>query len=102
MFHLNSNTYYYYRISGAFIPAAALIWLAYEENPVGIAILLIVAVSLNGAMFCGHNVNHIDISPRFSGVLFGISNGIGQALAILAPMLVQFIVYDEVRYTFRR
>ncbi|XP_050299060.1 putative inorganic phosphate cotransporter isoform X2 [Anthonomus grandis grandis] len=80
---------------GAFLPAAALIWLAYEENPVGIAILLIVAISLNGAMFCGHNVNHIDISPRFSGVLFGISNGIGQSLAILAPILVEYVVYDK-------
>ncbi|CAG9761702.1 unnamed protein product [Ceutorhynchus assimilis] len=80
---------------GSFIPAGALIWLAYEESPAGIAILLIVAVSLNGAMFCGHNVNHIDVSPRFSGVLFGISNGIGQTLAILAPLLVQFVVYDE-------
>lgn len=47
-------------------------------------------------MFCGYNVNHIDISPRFSGLLFGISNGIGQTLAILAPLLVQFIVYEEV------
>lgn len=80
---------------GAFIPAATLIWLAYEENRWGIAILLIAAISLNGAMFCGYNVNHIDISPRFSGVLFGLSNGIGQTLAILAPLLVQFVVYDE-------
>lgn len=80
---------------GAFIPAAALIWLAYEENQWGIAILLIVAISLNGALFCGHNVNHIDISPRFSGILFGTSNGIGQTLAILAPLLVQFVVTDK-------
>ncbi|XP_060519812.1 putative inorganic phosphate cotransporter isoform X2 [Cylas formicarius] len=80
---------------GSFIPAGALIWLAYEESRVGIAILLIVAISLNGAMFCGHNVNHIDISPRFSGILFGFSNGIGQTLAILAPLLVQFVVTDE-------
>lgn len=80
---------------GAFLPAAALIWLAFEENRWAIAALLIVAISLNGAMFCGYNVNHIDISPRFSGLLFGISNGIGQTLAILAPMLVQFIVYEE-------
>ncbi|KAL1516735.1 hypothetical protein ABEB36_000603 [Hypothenemus hampei] len=81
--------------AGAFFPAAALIWLAYEESRLGIAILLIMAISLNGAMFCGYNVNHIDISPRYSGVLFGISNGIGQTLAILAPMLVEFIVYGE-------
>lgn len=81
---------------GAFLPAAALVWLAYEENRWAIAALLIVAITLNGAMFCGYNVNHIDISPRFSGLLFGISNGIGQTLAILAPMLVQFIVYEEV------
>lgn len=80
---------------GSFLPSAALIWLAYEKSPIGIAILLIVAISLNGAMFCGHNVNHIDISPRFSGVLFGISNGIGQGLAILAPLLVQFVVIDQ-------
>ncbi|XP_066250899.1 putative inorganic phosphate cotransporter [Euwallacea similis] len=80
---------------GAFIPAAALVWLAYEENRWGIAALLIVAISLNGAMFCGYNVNHIDISPRFSGTLFGISNGVGQTLATLAPVLVEFIVYEE-------
>ncbi|XP_066141650.1 putative inorganic phosphate cotransporter isoform X2 [Euwallacea fornicatus] len=86
---------------GAFIPAGALIWLGYEESPWGIAALLIVAISLNGAMFCGYNVNHIDISPRFSGTLFGISNGVGQSLATLAPMLVEFITEEADKAVWR-
>lgn len=71
--------------------------LSYTENKALIATLLITATTALAAVTSGHIVNHIDLSPRYAAILSGISNGIGQLIAIFAPILVHFIVADEVR-----
>ncbi|XP_060519808.1 putative inorganic phosphate cotransporter isoform X2 [Cylas formicarius] len=80
---------------GCFVPALMMVCLSYVEDKYAIVTLLITAVSATAALNCGHWVNLIDISPRYSGILAGIANGAGQFVAILAPLLVHFIVNDE-------
>lgn len=60
-------------------------------------ILLVIAVGVNAAVFCGFQVNHIDISPNYSGILMGITNGSSNIFSIIAPLVVQVIVTNEVR-----
>lgn len=55
------------------------------------------AVGFNSGIFCGFNVNHVDISPNHAGILMGITNGISNIFGIVAPLLVQFLVTNEVR-----
>lgn len=62
--------------------------------------LLVLAVGINSAIFSGHQVNHIDISPRFAATLMGITNGIGNICSLLAPLTVQYVVTDEVSKEF--
>ncbi|XP_050299089.1 vesicular glutamate transporter 2-like isoform X2 [Anthonomus grandis grandis] len=88
-----------------FSQTIGLLFLSYIENNAAIASVLIAATTASSAVTCGHILNHIDLSPRFAGILSGISNGIGQLIAILAPILVHFIVTDGTdkrlwRYTF--
>ncbi|CAH0563482.1 unnamed protein product [Brassicogethes aeneus] len=86
---------------GLFIPAAALVALAFlpkEQGTLAI-VLLVVAVGINSATFCGYNVNHIDISPNHAGVLMGITNSVSNVCSILAPLAIDGIRamtgYDE-------
>lgn len=43
-------------------------------------------------------VNHIDLTPNFAGTLMGITNCTANCMSILAPLVVGFIVSDEVRF----
>lgn len=77
--------------------AIGLMILSYLESTVPVASVLIALNTASSAVASGHIVNHLDLSPRYAAILSGISNGIGQLIAILAPILVHFIVTNEVR-----
>jgi ACS family sodium-dependent inorganic phosphate cotransporter len=59
-------------------------WLALLYITVGLA-----AVATSAAGFL---VNHIDIGPRYAGVLMGLANTIGTIPGILAPAITGFII----------
>lgn len=59
-------------------------------------VLLCFTVGMNGATYLGFNMNHIDLSPNFAGILMGITNGVANIMSIIAPLIVGFIVTNEV------
>ncbi|XP_035730522.1 putative inorganic phosphate cotransporter [Vespa mandarinia] len=81
---------------GQWIPAIALICLGYinKEQPELAVAILIIAVASNIAAYCGHNVNHMDLSPNFAGALMGFTNTAANICAILAPLICSVIVPD--------
>ncbi|CAH1116930.1 unnamed protein product [Phaedon cochleariae] len=82
---------------GLIVPAIALVFLGStgeDEHNKAIA-LLVVAVGINSAIFCGFNVNHMDISPNHAGPLMGVTNGASNVCGIIAPLVVQLLVTDE-------
>lgn len=83
---------------GHWIPAAALIGLGYvkPDNPDLAVTLLTIAVGINAATFVGFQVNHIDLAPKHAGTMMGITNGAANILSIIAPLVVGFIVTDDV------
>lgn len=81
---------------GHWTPMVCLIGLGYvTDQTLGVA-LLTIAVSFSGATNVGYLVNHMDLSPNFAGTLMGITNGVGNLMSIIGPLLVGYIVYDEV------
>lgn len=82
---------------GTFVPAAALFTLGFlPEDAITLSVaMLVIAVGINAAVFCGFQVNHIDLSPKFSGILMGIGNGSSNSFSIIAPLVVQLVVTDE-------
>uniref|UniRef100_A0A6P7FS33 Putative inorganic phosphate cotransporter n=1 Tax=Diabrotica virgifera virgifera TaxID=50390 RepID=A0A6P7FS33_DIAVI len=58
-------------------------------------VMLVSAVGIQSAATAGYTLNHIDLSPNFSGTLQAICNSCGSGLSILAPLSVQFIVGDD-------
>ncbi|XP_066153254.1 putative inorganic phosphate cotransporter [Euwallacea fornicatus] len=81
---------------GCYGQAFCLLWLSFltkkEANQ------SIIALTLGGVLspfiMVGNNVNHLDLSPRFSGVIFGLLNAVGQGASIIATLLVQLFVPD--------
>ncbi|KAJ8929846.1 hypothetical protein NQ314_017450 [Rhamnusium bicolor] len=85
-------------ISGTFVPSAALITLGFlpEDETTLSVTMLIIAVGVNAAVWCGFQINIVDLSPKFSGILMGIANGSSALFSIIAPLVVQVVVTDEV------
>ncbi|XP_012523232.1 putative inorganic phosphate cotransporter isoform X2 [Monomorium pharaonis] len=82
---------------GHWLPAAALVGLGYvrQDQPELAVGILVIAVSCNVAAFCGHNVNHMDLSPNFAGPLMGFTNTIASACGIIAPLAAGLIINDS-------
>ncbi|XP_066588937.1 putative inorganic phosphate cotransporter [Prorops nasuta] len=81
---------------GQWIPALALIGLGYvnrDQKTIAVAILVI-AVGTNIAIYCGHNLTHIDLSPNFAGHLMGITNTAANICSIITPLISSVIVKD--------
>ena len=51
------------------------------------------ASNFNTASF---NVNHLDIAPRFAGVLMGITNAAGTIPGIIGPYVVGLLTDNQV------
>ena len=83
---------------GEVIPAIALICLAFLNNTQNVlaVVILIIAVSSNIAIYCGHHANHMDLSPNFAGQLMGITNAAATVCSILAPLGAGAFVENEV------
>ncbi|XP_065369042.1 putative inorganic phosphate cotransporter [Calliphora vicina] len=82
---------------GHWIPMISLIGLGYvsaDQTTLAI-VLLTITVGINGATYLGFQVNHIDLSPNFAGILMGITNCAANIMSIIAPLIVGFIVTNE-------
>lgn len=78
---------------GQFGPAIALIFASYTGcNPYLTVVLLTVGVGLNGAIYSGFKVNHLDISPRFAGILMSLTNSLANLAGLLAPIVAGYII----------
>lgn len=60
--------------------------------------MFIVIGSAYGASAGGPSVNQIDLSPRYAGIIMAVTNTCNATFAFIGPLLVQFIVRDEVRW----
>lgn len=77
---------------GQFGPAIALIAASYTGcNPPLTVALLTIGVGLNGGIYSGFKVNHLDISPRFAGILMSFTNCLANFAGLLAPMAAGYI-----------
>jgi len=70
-------------------PAVCLIIVSYVGcNTTLTMIVLTLAVGLQGAIYSGFMVNHLDIAPNFAGVIFGITAIFSAIPSWVAPLTV--------------
>lgn len=82
---------------GQYGPAFALIAASYTGcDPWLTVAILTVGVGLNGGIYSGFKVNHLDISPRFAGVLMSFTNCLANLAGLLAPITAGYIIVGQV------
>ncbi|KAL5286991.1 Picot family protein [Megaselia abdita] len=78
---------------GQYGPGIALIAASYTgcDRVLTLAILTI-GVGLNGGIYSGFKINHLDITPRFAGILMAITNCSANLAGLLAPIAAGNII----------
>ena len=80
------------QVVGSAGPALALIALGAAEDALTAVALLSLALGLAAFSFAGFASNHLDISPRHAGAIFGISNTAGTIPGIIGVALTGILV----------
>ncbi|KAB0792707.1 hypothetical protein PPYR_14666 [Photinus pyralis] len=81
---------------GQFGPGIALIAAAFTGCDRWLTVgLLTVGVGLNGGIYSGFKVNHLDISPRFAGILMAFTNCLANLAGLLAPLYAGYMVKGQ-------
>lgn len=85
---------------GQFGPAIALAAASYTGCNSWLTVtILTVGVGLNGGIYSGFKVNHLDISPRFAGILMSFTNCLANLAGLLAPITAGYIIVGPVSST---
>uniref|UniRef100_A0A1I8P014 Putative inorganic phosphate cotransporter n=1 Tax=Stomoxys calcitrans TaxID=35570 RepID=A0A1I8P014_STOCA len=81
---------------GQWLPMISLVALGFCDSShlVWALAFIVISVGFNSSSFLGFNVNHLDISPNYAGVLMGITNSAANVITILALLTVGFVVTD--------
>lgn len=83
-------------VPGFLCQAAALVIVGYTGDWKIVIVFLTISVGMNGFVYSGFFVNHLDIAPQYASVLMGISNTIATLPGILSPLLTGVIVKHQV------
>ena len=62
-------------------------------------LFLTLGVGLGGLALAGFSINHLDIAPRYAGVLMGITNSAATLSGIVGPQVAKAITVTVSVYT---
>ncbi|EDV45847.2 uncharacterized protein Dere_GG18727 [Drosophila erecta] len=78
---------------GQYGPALALICVGFVQHSLWLTcVIFIMGMGLNGAIYSGFKINHLDLSPRFAGLLISITNCVANLVGLLAPMVAGHVI----------
>lgn len=75
--------------------AAGLIFTGYfGRTKLDAVLYLSVSVGCSAMAMAGFNINHIDLAPRYAGILMGITNLVATIPGIVAPLVAKVIAKE--------
>jgi MFS family permease len=80
------------QLIGNLIPAVNFILLGFIHDRNWALFIMIIAVSSSGAAYPGYSANCLDICPKYTGILYSVSNTLATIPGIVAPILAGAIV----------
>lgn len=87
------NSYKLWNTVASVIPSLGLIGVAWMGcDTLGVMLMLAGAGAFQGAIYPGNAMNHITLSPRYAGTMFGITNAAGNVCGFMAPYIIGTIV----------
>lgn len=85
---------------GQYVPAICLICASYTGcNRLLTVALLTLGIGFNGGIYSGFKINHLDITPRFAGILMAITNCTANLAGLLAPITAGNLIEGSVSVT---
>ncbi|CAG9767283.1 unnamed protein product [Ceutorhynchus assimilis] len=86
-----------FHVLGSFGGALFYVWLSFlnSSQPYTSVVLITLGSGIFSLVLAGSNVNHLDLSPKFAGITFGILSSAGGIASTFPPLLVQWIVLDQ-------
>lgn len=89
-------------MTGFLVPACLLVSTSYVGcNHTSLAVVLFsLALGIQSLNTSCYTVNHLDIAPRFAGILMGIANSVGTIPGIIAPYVVGLLTDNQVIHPF--
>ena len=61
-------------------------------------VLFSLALGMSALNTSSYNVNHLDIAPRYAGVLMGITNSAATIPGMVGPYVVGYLTNNEVSF----
>ena len=62
--------------------------------------MLVIGISVTGFQYNGFYVNHLDIAPKYAGIMMGVSNAFGALTSFVAPYMLR-VVNEKVSRCYR-
>lgn len=85
-------------ISAFVLGAAGLLFTGYfGKTKLDAVLYLSVSVGCSAMAMAGFNINHIDLAPRYAGILMGITNLVATIPGIVAPLVAKVIAKEVCR-----
>lgn len=87
------NSYRLWNSVGSIIPSLGLIGVAYVGCDVTWVMFMLAALgAFNGATYAGFQMNHIALSPKYAGTVYGITNTAGSMAGFLGPYITGLVI----------
>lgn len=98
---IRSFILFLFNLLGQYGPAICLIIASYTgcDRVLTVAILTI-GMGLNGGIYSGFKINHLDITPRFAGILMSFTNCTANLAGLLAPIAAGNLIEGNVSQNF--
>lgn len=87
---------YHNRVLGCVLAGIFIVATSYVSQRYLCVLFLVLGVGFSGINATGYAVNHLDIAPRYAGLLMGLSNTFGSLPGFLSPMLTGYIAHSKV------
>ncbi|KAB0792954.1 hypothetical protein PPYR_12574 [Photinus pyralis] len=91
-----STSYKIFNSIGSIVPSLGLLgvaWLGCDRMLIQVVLALTGAFS--GATYAGSATNHIALSPKYAGTMYGITNAAGNICGFLAPYAIGMIIQGK-------
>uniref|UniRef100_A0A1A9WA66 Major facilitator superfamily (MFS) profile domain-containing protein n=1 Tax=Glossina brevipalpis TaxID=37001 RepID=A0A1A9WA66_9MUSC len=87
------NSYKLWNSIASIVPSLGLIGIGYVGCSWEWVTFMLAGVgSFAGAIYAGNQMNHISLSPRYAGTMYGITNSAANICGFLAPYIIGLII----------
>ena len=90
------NSYKIWNSIASIVPSLGLLGVGYVGcDWKWVMVMLAGAGAFQGAVYPGNQMNHIALSPKYAGTMYGITNAAGNICGFMAPYIIGLIIQGK-------